>query len=167
MTSFHADLRRLAVISLACALTTGAARAQTRAPVSFPSASGQSVRIRLSSGAYAPGSLTALDTHDGRLVLGAPVRSLALAQIDSLWIRRDRVRAGAVVGGVAAGSAMFAFTSSVCFTGIGCLASGPGDTVGARWRVVGLSTVVATVAGALTGAAIGRFVRRWAPVELP
>lgn len=167
MTRILTDLRRLAVLALVCSLTTSAAHAQTRTPVPLASASGQPVRIRLSSGANVQGSLTELDIRDGRLVLGAPARALALAQIDSLWIRRDRVRSGATIGGAAAGISMFAFTTSLCFTGTGCLASGPGGTAGARWRTVGLSTVAATAAGALAGGVAGRFLRRWVPVALP
>lgn len=167
MTRILIDLRHVAILASVYALTTSAAHAQTRTPVPFPSASGQPVRIRLSGGGSLQGPLTVLDTRDGRLVLGAPARALALAQIDSLWIRRDRVRSGATIGGVAAGISMFAFTTSVCFSGTGCLASGPGDTAGARWRAVGLSTVAATAAGAVAGGVAGRFLRRWVPVALP
>lgn len=162
-----AELRRLAVPALVCVLTTSAAHAQTRTPVPLTSASGQPVRVRLSSGAKLQGFLTELEIRDGRLVLGAPTRALPLAQIDSLWIRRDHVRAGAIVGGAAAGISMLAFTTTLCFSGTGCLVSGPGDTAGARWRTVGLSTLAAAAAGALAGGVAGRFVRRWVPVALP
>lgn len=167
MTRILADRRHLALVAVVCSLTSSAAQAQTRAPQSFPSASGQPVRIRLSGGGDVQGSLTVLDIRNGRLVLGAPARTVALAQVDSLWIRRDLARSGATIGGAAAGISMFVFTTSLCFTGTGCLASGPGDTAGARWRVVGISTVAATAAGAVAGGVAGRLLRRWVPVALP
>lgn len=167
MTHIHTALQGIGAFALVCALATSAAHAQTRTPVPFQSATGQSVRIRLSSGAKVQGALTVIDTRDGRLVLGDPARAFNLEQIDSLWIGRDRVREAATIGGVVAGLSMFAFTTGLCFTGGGCLTSGPGDTAGARWRTVGLSTVAATAAGALAGGVAGRFLRRWVPVAMP
>lgn len=167
MTRIRTALQGIGAFALVCALATSAAHAQARTPVPFPPATGQPVRIRLSSGATVRGALTVIDPRDGRLVLEDPARALNLAQIDSLWIGRDRVREAATIGGVVAGLSMFAFTTGLCLTGSGCLTSGPGDTAGARWRTVGLSTVAATAVGTLAGGIAGRFLRRWVPVAMP
>ena len=82
-------------------------------------------------------------------------QSIGLAEVDSVWVRKNSAKTGAIVGGVTLGVlgavAMRAFALAVCEGSSNC------NDVGAAF----LGGVVGAIGGAFIGAGIGSLSKRW------
>jgi len=115
---------------------------------------GQTVRIRLPDGQRVEGRLAAVDTAPPVLHFDESQASIALAAIDSLWLRGSRAGTGALVGGILGGGGSFAFWTLLCY---GLSESGRCNEWG---TVIGLSAAGA-FGGVLLGTVLGSLVLRW------
>lgn len=126
--------------------------AQRTAEISFPQLRpGQTVRVRTQDGERLEGRISAISPDQGAFTIGAGAAgaSFPVTAVDSLWIQRHQVIAGAVVGGVIFAGAGLVFASAFCST-VDC---GP--------AVLPLSPVAGAAVGALAGAALGALIPSW------
>lgn len=115
---------------------------------------GQTIRIRLQTGQRLEGHVAAVDSSPPVLRFAELQPPVAIAVIDSLWLREGAAGRSALVGGIVAGVGMFAVAASVC--------SGLTESAGCEdWGAVTGWSVAAAAGGALLGAAIGSRAPRW------
>jgi hypothetical protein len=112
---------------------------------------GQAIRVSGHDLGTVSGSVQGV--HDGALWLHDQPqdRQVSIAQIDSVWVGRNRARTGAIVGGLIGGVAgVVAVSGKTCQVGdSACLSGGI------------LESTVITVGGLLLGALIGSGTRSW------
>lgn len=144
------------LLSAALALTVPL---QVRAQDSLPQAvrtirPGRTLRIHMGDGRRLDGRFDSLS----QVPLGLSIRKvpapITLAGIDSLWVRGNAAKKGALIGGLALGIPSAAFWTWVC------IALGEGQGCDAVPVVAGL-TVAGAAVGAGLGAAIGSATSRW------
>lgn len=115
---------------------------------------GQRVRVLTVAGQLHEAPVARPTTDPAGIQLAAADSTIALAAIDSLWLRRTRAKRGAVIGGLALGIPSAVFWGGVCTLysdGSGCDA----------WGVVAGLTLAGAAVGAGVGALIGSGTVRW------
>ena len=115
---------------------------------------GQRVRLRTVAGQLLEAPVARPTTDPAGLQLAAADSTIALAAIDSLWLRHTKAGTGAWIGAVALGIPSVVFWSWVCTAvaeGTGCDA----------WDVVAGLSLAGVAVGAGVGALIGSGSVRW------
>ncbi len=125
-----------------------AASGQTKPSQDVVLRPGQTVRVWLADGQRFEGRLVAVDSSPLVLRFAGPHPIVALAAIDSLWLRRQSSGRGALFG-------VAAWGCSVIAEGSGCDA----------WGVVTLIGLGGGGVGALLGAGVGGLFPRWKRIE--
>lgn len=112
------------------------------------------VRLQL-QGTRVTGRLVALSAGAAQIEAVAGLRSVALAEVDSVWVRgratRTGMLVGAVTGAIATGIFVGLVVSAVCE--VDC------ENAGLEGGLVGFG--IGAVGGALVGAAIGAAIPKW------
>ena len=116
---------------------------------------GQTVRLHSQTGQRGEGRFSVYDTDPSVVHLVMRDTTIQFAMVDSLWVRTNRAKTGAIVGAVAVG------VPSALFWGALCVGLSEGDGCGPAWGVVAGLTVAGAGVGALLGAAIGSAIPDW------
>lgn len=155
-------LFRFALPLLAAALSWAAPAAAQVDTVALwralaPSCPGAEVRLALVTADSLRGYCGRVDY--GRMVVrqGTDERQVALAQIDSVWVRTRGTagvaRLGGFIGGLTVGGALYYVSNGLCDDTAGC---GSETTVAA-----GLGALVGYLSGSFLGGLIGRTMTVW------
>ncbi len=115
---------------------------------------GKVIRVRTQDGPRLEGRFLRMTPETLILVSAEAERTVPIVSIDSLWVRGNAAKTGAIVGGVGLGALSFGFLAALC--------EGLSETGGCdEWdKVVGYGVAGAGV-GALLGAGIGSAIRKW------
>jgi hypothetical protein len=116
---------------------------------------GQTVRIRIHGGNTIESRIRSLQAKSLTLQLVGDTAAFDVAAIDSLWVRGQATRTGAIAGAAVIGVASFAFWAATC----SALSDGPGGCK--EWGRVTAYSMVGAVGGALIGAAVGALHSKW------
>jgi hypothetical protein len=134
----------------------GSAHSQ-RLQASFNVEIGSVVQIRDTSGISHRGKLLKVTSDTLGIMAERGSRSIPIAALDSLWIRRSRAskfaRVGAIVGGGIGALIAIDFVRFNCDSGVSC----SGDYL----KVVPIGAAVVGFLGAMTGGVIGSVVHSW------
>ena len=145
-------MARLHALFITIGLLTPSSAIAQEAPWAGDVRSGQLVKVRSYQGQLLEGRFSRSSAHDPLLQLTSGEVSLMAAGVDSLWVRGNRAKTGALIGGLVfgAGSAVLGWWAcEMGSDGHGCQESG---------KVVGFSAAGAAVGvgfGALIGSAVG------------
>lgn len=147
--------RSLAVLAGWMALHSDPLLAQSAEDV-LRSEAGQRTVVRLQlQGTRVTGRLVALSAGAAQIAEVAGLRSVSLAEVDSVWVRgratKTGMLVGAVTGAIATGIFVGLVVSAVCE--VDC------ENAGLEGGLVGFG--IGAVGGALVGAAIGAAIPKW------
>lgn len=148
-------VRSLVVLASWMALHSAPLVAQSAEEVLRPEAARRSV-VRLGlRGTRVTGRLAALSAGAAQIEEVAGLRSVSLAEVDSVWVRgratKTGMLVGAVTGAIATGIFVGLVVSAICE--VDC------DNAGLEGGLVGFG--IGAVGGALVGAAIGAAIPKW------
>ena len=148
-------VRSLTVVAGWLALHSAPLPGQSAEDVLRPEAARRSVvRLQL-QGTRVTGRLVALSAGAAQIEEVAGLRSVSLAEVDSVWVRgratKTGMLVGAVTGAIAAGIFVGLVVSAVCE--VDC------DNAGLEGALAGFG--IGAVGGALVGAAIGAAIPKW------
>jgi hypothetical protein len=113
---------------------------------------GDTVRVRTTPYETIEGPVVRLTNDFVTIQLGHSLRTVSADSIDSLWIRRNSVRRGAIVGGLLAALPLYVWSASDCRISLDC-----GDDSG----IYGLIIIAGAAVGTIMGAQIGSLIPRW------